>query len=78
MVLPIKIIPHLKLEQLEEIYKQEKNSKQMRRYLAILWAYDTNFYPNVPRTANMLKVSEKAVYAWINKWNDDRFSRDTL
>lgn len=70
-MLPIKIIPHLTREELEVRYKKEKNAHQLKRYQAILWAYDTNFYPNVKRIAKRLRVTERTVYNWINTWNKE-------
>ncbi|MHA1394242.1 MAG: IS630 family transposase, partial [Promethearchaeota archaeon] len=46
-----------------------KSAKQKIRLLAIIWGYQSNFYPKVQDTANRLGVTRSTVYHWIRKWN---------
>lgn len=69
-MLPLKLIPHIPIEKLEKIYKNEPFSKQSRRFLAILEGYRTNFYPNIKRISKLLRVSLKTVRNWIHDWNE--------
>lgn len=68
-MLPLKVIPHLKREELKKLFQKEKSAKQAKRYLAILQAYRTNYYPDCQRIADLLLVSRQAVYNWIKAWN---------
>lgn len=70
-MIPLKVIPHLEKENLEELFRKEKSAKQARRYLAILEAYRTNYYPDCQKIADLLLVSRHAVYNWIKAWNKE-------
>lgn len=67
---PLKIIPHVEFNELQRLYRQEKSKKQAIRYLAVMQAYETNFYPKVSRIAQNLKVSSRTVYNWMHAWNE--------
>lgn len=68
-MLPLKITPHLEKEELEELFRENKSAKQAMRYLAILQAYRTNYYPNCQKIADLLVVSRQTVYNWMKAWN---------
>jgi len=68
---PIKVVEHLPLNELIKISKKEKSAKQKIRFLAIIWGYQRNFYPDARDIANKLGVTRQTVYNWIKKWNKD-------
>ena len=68
-MLPLKITPYLEKEELEELLRKERSAKQARRYLAILHAYRTNYYPDCQKIADLLVVSRQTVYNWMKAWN---------
>lgn len=68
-MLPLKVIPHLKRETLEELVREEESAKQARRYLAILQAYRTNCYPDCKKIADFFLVCRQTVYNWVKAWN---------
>jgi transposase len=68
---PLKVIPHIKKEELKDLFRNESSAKQARRYLAILQAYRTNYYPNCRKIAELLVVSRETVYRWIKAWNKE-------
>jgi transposase len=68
-MLPLKVVPHLEQEELEELVQEEDSLKQARRYLAILQAYRTNYYPDCKAIADFFLVSRQTVYNWIKAWN---------
>jgi len=70
-MLPLKAIPHLEKEELEELVQEEDSLKQARRYLAILQAYRTNYYPNCQAIADFFLVSRQTVSNWILTWNEE-------
>ncbi|MBD3253541.1 MAG: helix-turn-helix domain-containing protein [Candidatus Lokiarchaeota archaeon] len=68
-MLPVKVVPHLEKEELEELAREESSLKQARRYLALLQAYRTNYYPDCEAIADLFLVSTQTVYNWIKAWN---------
>ena len=68
-MLPAKIVEHLPLSKLKEICKQTKSSKQMIRFQAIIWSYETHFYPKVEDISKRLDITKSAIYYWIRAWN---------
>ncbi|MHA1869613.1 MAG: helix-turn-helix domain-containing protein [Promethearchaeota archaeon] len=68
---PIKVVEHLPLNELIKISKKVKSAKQKIRSPAIIWGYQSNFYPRVRDIANKLGVTRQTVYNWIKKWNKD-------
>ncbi|MHA1727541.1 MAG: helix-turn-helix domain-containing protein [Promethearchaeota archaeon] len=70
-MLPLKITPHISMLELKKIYRKEKSAKQMKRYQAILWSYNSNFYPNVSEIAKKLCMCKQTIYSWIKDWNND-------
>lgn len=75
-MLPPKLIPHIAIEELEDLYRNEKLAKQARRYLAILEGYRTNYYPNLIKIGVLLRISPKTVGNWVRSWN--QFGPDGL
>ncbi len=69
-MIPLKIVSHIPIELLEELYKNELFTKQARRYLTNLEGYRTNFYPNTNRISKHLRVCTKTIRNWIHDWND--------
>ncbi|MBD3255424.1 MAG: hypothetical protein GF383_10040, partial [Candidatus Lokiarchaeota archaeon] len=61
-MLPVKVVPHLEKEELEELVREESSLKQARRYLALLQAYRTNYYPDCEAIAELFLVSTQTVY----------------
>ena len=70
-MLPVKVVPHLKKEDLEELIQEEDSLKQARRYLAILYACRTNYYPDCQAIADLFLVSRQTVYNWFRAWNEE-------
>mgnify|MGYP006298921345 FL=1 len=68
-MVPLKVVPHLEKEELEELVQEEDSLKQARRYLAILQAYRTHYYPDCQAIADFFLVSRQAVYNWVKAWN---------
>jgi len=68
-MIPAKIVEHMPLSELRTHYRHEKSAKQMIRFQALIWSYETNFYPKVGDISNKLGVTRSAVYYWFRGWN---------
>lgn len=53
-----KIIKHVTREELEDMYKREKNSRVKERLLAILHLYEEK---NIPEVSKIIKRSESSI-----------------
>lgn len=69
-MLPVKLKPHLSEAEIVRLCRTEKNAKQLKRFQAILWGFETNLYPNVEKIAKKLCVSKRTVYGWFKDYND--------
>jgi len=65
-----KIIKHVTREELEDMYKREKNSRVKERLLAILHLYEEK---NIPEVSKIIKRSESSIKRWLKKWNKEGY-----
>ena len=73
MVMPKRpeIVRHISKDELEDIYKKDRNSKIKERLLAILHLYEEK---NIPEVSRIIKRSESSVEGWLKRWNENGYN----
>jgi putative transposase len=65
------VIKHVTREELEDMYKREKNSRIKERLLAILHLYEGK---NIPEVSKIIKRSESSIKRWLKRWNKEGYN----
>ena len=60
------IVRHLPLEELEERYRREDDSRVKERLLAILHLYEGR---SIREASEAVRRSESSVKRWLRRWN---------
>ena len=68
-MLPLKVIPHMPKEELQNLVKHEKSARKLKRLQAILWCYKTNYYVYTKRIASKIYVTPSTICNWVHAWN---------
>lgn len=63
----VTIILHVTEDELERMYRQEKNSRIKERILAILMIYDGKTVSEIP---SLIRRSRRTVHEWLRSWNE--------
>ena len=61
---------HIPKEELEQLYRKEKDLRVKERLLAILHIYEGK---NIYELVNILKRSKRTIIYWLGRWNRDGY-----
>jgi predicted transcriptional regulator len=65
------IIKHVDREELERMYREEKDARIKERLLAIIHIYDGK---SISDTASIVKRSTSSVKRWLYAWNREAYN----
>ncbi len=62
-----KVIKHISKEELEDLYRKEKDPRIKERLLAIIHLYEKK---NIYEVQDILKKSDRTIKDWLSRWNN--------